>query len=122
MERDQYHLNRTFNRTFKTPIVLIKTPPGMRNEYGEFVDGEPTRHILNAAVLGAERDRELLASGTETAETIRFYVPLTSDQIVETTGTDKRADKIDFKGKIYTIISVENWNKVYQLATGILQE
>ena len=122
MERNQYHLNRTFSRTFKTPIVLIKTPPGMRNEYGEYVEGEPTRHIINAAVLGAERDREVLASGTEAAETIRFYVPLTSAQIVETTGTEETADRIEFEGKTYTIISVENWNKVYQLATGILQE
>ena len=94
---------------------LIRESMGGRNEYGEYVEGTITQTditIVTAPLSGEER--AILPEGLREIETRKFWLR----EDIEVIDDDHIGDKIEYLGKEYRMVSVDQWGDRYVEALG----
>ena len=100
------------SRIARDPATLIRRVAGVRNQYGEFVEGvETSKDILVNAQPPPGRDRwsnrvrELEEGGLRLQGALVFYTRTE----LRAAGEGVGADTVEHDGTTYTIVAVEKW-------------
>ena len=88
---------------------------GSRNDYGEYVEGTITQtdiKVVTAPLSGEER--AILPEGLREIETRKFWLR----ENIEVIDDDHIGDKIEYLGKQYRMVGVDQWGDRYVEALG----
>ena len=93
-------------KLFKLKAKLIdKVESGMRDEFGELIEGKRTFYVYDIAtdIDGVDVEREYRLFGTYNEVTHLFYIPANKEEI-----SPKADGVIDWKGKKFRILHVRD--------------
>ena len=100
------------SRIARDPATLIRRAVGVRNQYGEFVEGAETSQdiLVNAQPppgkdRWSNRVRELEEGGLRLEGALVFYTRTE----LRAAGEGVGADVVELRGTTYTIVAVEKW-------------
>ena len=100
------------SRIARDPATLIRRAAGVRNQYGEFVEGAKTSQniLVNAQPppgkdRWSNRVRELEEGGLRLEGALIFYTRTE----LRAAGEGVGADTVEHAGTTYTIVAVEKW-------------
>ena len=107
--------SRLLSNALAEDAVLIEETMGGRNEYGEYVEGTITQtdiKVVTAPLSGEER--AILPEALREIETRHFWVR----HDLEILDHDHRGDKIEYLGREFRVVNVEQWGDSYVEAIG----